>query len=108
MATCLEYYSTARNNSWSLAIFRPTSAFGQPKSNFPIHFQQSIAYKISYFQSPIKYPIFRKTADQFLILISSTVTVIRTYVHIRSYMLYITDARICIIYTYNAEVRRYK
>ena len=61
---------SARNNSRPLAIFRPISAFGRPKSILVGQIshtfwmgQQSIAHKISYLQ---------KMADQLLILISGT------------------------------------
>ena len=61
---------SVRNNSWPSAILQPISAFCWPKSilvgqiscTFSMG-QQSVTYKISYLQ---------KTANQFLILISST------------------------------------
>ena len=59
---------SARNNSWPLAIFRPISAFGQPKSILVGHIsctfsmgQKLITNKISYLQKngrPISGPYF--------------------------------------------------
>ena len=66
-----------RNNSQPLAIFRPISAIGRPKSTSVGQIsctlsmgQQSVTYKISYLQ---------KMADQFLILIFSTVVRSKAY-----------------------------
>ena len=51
------YNTSARNNSWPLAIFQPISTFGRPKSILVGQFYctfsmgwQSITYKMSYLQ----------------------------------------------------------
>ena len=76
--------SSARNNSQPLAIFQPISAFGQPKSILVSQIssvgQQTVTYKISYFQ---------KTADQLLILISSTEILVKISVRLEKVRLYI-------------------
>ena len=59
--TCTSMSTSARNNSRPLAILQPVSAFGRPKFNGTVIMQY-----------PIKIPYLQKTADQFLIPISST------------------------------------
>ena len=68
------YVCSARNNSQPLAIFRPFSAFGRPKSILVS--QISCTFSMGTAISYLKKIHFQKTADQFLILISST-----AYVH---------------------------
>ena len=75
-------YYNARNNSWPLAIFWPISAFGRPKSILVS--QISCILSMGTAISNLKNIHFqKKTADQFLILISSTDTI----KHFRSYVL---------------------
>ena len=62
---------SARNNSWSLAIFQPISAFGRPKSI--LAGQISCTFSMGTGIRNLKISYFQKTANQFLILISSTV-----------------------------------
>ena len=62
---------SARNNSRPLAIFWPISTFSWP--NAILIGQISCTFSMGTAFSNLKISIFRKTADQFLILISSTV-----------------------------------